>query len=125
MAKIVNALIINNDKVFTVKQKKGVYKGMHGLPGGHVEHGETNEEALIREVKEETNCDIQIIEFKIVIPDNNNDCYIFTAKINKQSNFIESDEVSEIKWLTISDFIENLKMHNVENLNMLLPLLKK
>jgi len=124
MAKIVSAIIIKEGNIFTVKQKRGVYKGMHGLPSGKVEQGETDEDALVREVKEETFCDVQIIEFKKVIRDNKNDCHVFTAKIIKQSEFIESDEIEEVKWLSIPDFIENLRAFKVENLEQLLPLLK-
>ena len=35
--------------------------GHWGFPKGHVEEGETEEETAIREVKEETNCDVEII----------------------------------------------------------------
>ena len=124
MSIIVNAIILNNNKVLTVKQRNGIYNDMFGLPGGHVEKNETNETALIREVKEETNCEIKIIAFKGIVANNKNECYIFSAQIDKQFKFIESDEVLEIKWLAIPDFIENLKKHDVENWRLLLPMLK-
>ncbi|MEA3450492.1 MAG: NUDIX domain-containing protein, partial [Bacteroidota bacterium] len=31
------------------------------LPGGHIEHNETPDEAIIREVKEETGLDVEIV----------------------------------------------------------------
>lgn len=38
----------------------------YAFPGGHVELGETNEETLIREFKEEIGADIQVLEIKWV-----------------------------------------------------------
>lgn len=44
-------------------EKKGKdYDGVWSMPGGTVEFGETAEETLVREVKEETNIDIEEIE---------------------------------------------------------------
>lgn len=120
MAIIVNAIIIRGDKIFVVKKKKGVYAGMFGFPGGHVEDDETKEAALVREIKEETNCEIGLIVFKGMVMNNDNECYIFSAKIERQLDFIESDEISEAKWLPISEFVENLKKYNVPNLELIL-----
>ena len=55
-------LIFNaEDKLFLMKSHK--WRDKWVVPGGHIELGETIEESLIREVKEETNLDIFDIEF--------------------------------------------------------------
>jgi len=57
----VGALIFNPEgKLFLMRSHK--WHDMHTVPGGHIELGETMEEALVREVKEETNLDIFDIE---------------------------------------------------------------
>lgn len=124
MAKIVNAIIIKDNKILVVKRSKEPYLGMYNLPGGHVEPGETNEEALIRELKEETNQDILITKFLEMIPNNNNECYIFYAKIINENSYKVSEESSEIRWLSIQDFIDHLEKFNPENWRRLLPYLK-
>ncbi len=53
----VRAIIIKNDKILLIHSNKGDYK----FPGGGVEENESHDEALIREVKEETgyvNCQV-------------------------------------------------------------------
>lgn len=50
-------VVFNDDKVLLVFHNLGHY----GIPKGHVEKGETEEETAVREVKEETNCDAKII----------------------------------------------------------------
>ena len=51
------ALIINsNDEILLVKSHKWIEKKWT-VPGGHIELGETAHDAIIREVKEETNLD--------------------------------------------------------------------
>ncbi|MFH0770735.1 MAG: NUDIX domain-containing protein [Candidatus Peregrinibacteria bacterium] len=58
----VGALIVNPEgKIFLMASPK--WKGKYVIPGGHVELGETLEDALRREVKEETNLDIFDIKF--------------------------------------------------------------
>lgn len=56
--KRVRAIIITNGKLLTIKRVKPDIT-YWVIPGGAVEAGETNERALIREVKEELGLDIE------------------------------------------------------------------
>ena len=58
----VGALIVNNEgKILLAKSPKWFDK--YTLPGGHIEVGETMEQALKREVKEEVGLDVEVVEF--------------------------------------------------------------
>lgn len=58
----VGALIFNPEgKIFLMKSHK--WRGKYVIPGGHIELGEKTEDALRREVKEETGLKINDIEF--------------------------------------------------------------
>jgi len=54
----VTGILIESEKVLLVKQK--VANRDWSLPGGRVENGETLEEAMIREMKEETGLDVKV-----------------------------------------------------------------
>jgi len=56
---ISRALILDNDKILLIHRFK-YGREYFVLPGGHIEEGESEEEALIREIKEETNLDARI-----------------------------------------------------------------
>jgi len=63
---IVAAFIFNQDgKLFLMKSHK--WKDVYSIPGGKVEYGEPLEKALIREVKEETNLDVEKVSFFILM----------------------------------------------------------
>ncbi len=63
MRRAVRAVISKGDTLLMVYSKK---KGDYKFPGGGIEKGENEEEALRREVKEETGYDISVIEDKII-----------------------------------------------------------
>ena len=54
----VYAIIIKNNKIALIKKASGGYKGKLDLPGGGIEHTETVEEALERELMEEAGVSI-------------------------------------------------------------------
>lgn len=51
----IDGLIVQNKKVLFIKRRKWPYENCWAIPGGHVDFDETIEEALKREVNEETN----------------------------------------------------------------------
>ena len=58
----VGALIVDeNGEILLIRSHK--WSNKYVVPGGHIEIGETIEETLKREVKEETNLDIEVGEF--------------------------------------------------------------
>lgn len=58
----VYGLILNEDKVLLTKKGRGAYTGKYDLPGGKIEFGETQIEALMREIDEETGLKCESIE---------------------------------------------------------------
>ena len=58
----VGAAIIDGSRLLLIKRGRDPGKGLWAVPGGKVEHGETLEETVVREVKEETGLDIEVGE---------------------------------------------------------------
>ncbi len=65
----VDALIIYEGKLVLIRRRNPPFKGSFALPGGFVEVGETVEAAVVREAKEETGLDIEIIRLAGVYSD--------------------------------------------------------
>ena len=57
----VDGVILYKGGVVLIKRRREPFKDSFALPGGFVEYGETVEEALKREMKEETGLDVRIL----------------------------------------------------------------
>ena len=58
--KVAAALIKKDRRVFAAQRKKGEWKGFWEFPGGKIEEGETAEDALKREIKEELGVEVDV-----------------------------------------------------------------
>jgi len=113
----VAAIIIKNNhkeaEVLLTKRNVEPFKGEWCLPGGHIDHNESAENAVIREIKEETGLNINPRFFKYfdeIIPNSNIHSVVLVFEgsgsgiINKQEH-----EVIDIRWFSISDAL-NLQL---------------
>lgn len=57
------AIIMKDNKIFVTQRGYGEFKDWWEFPGGKVEEGETPEECLKREIKEELKADINIDKY--------------------------------------------------------------
>ena len=100
-------IIIDSGKVLLIQQTKGHW----GFPKGHMETGETEVETAIREVKEETNLDIEINESKRYTIEYVTDkgtlkqvVYFIARKISGNEKYQE-EEIKSMKWMHYEDAI--------------------
>jgi 8-oxo-dGTP pyrophosphatase MutT (NUDIX family) len=54
----VYGIVRKDGQILLIKKARGPYTGLYDLPGGSQEPFETIEETLVREIKEETGCDV-------------------------------------------------------------------
>lgn len=107
MINVVAAILENDKKEILIAKRKNdkILGGFWEFPGGKVEKDETPEEGLIRELKEEMNIDIKVIEY---IGENIHDyergsinLIAFKAKILKGN--IKLVDHDEYKWIELSE----------------------
>jgi len=100
--KVVAAIIIEDGKVFATQRGYGDFKGGWEFPGGKVEPDETPQEALVREIREELETEIEVGELLDTIEYDypkfhlSMDCFICKIK----SGDLLLKEHKAAKWLT-------------------------
>ena len=100
--RVVAAIIIDNGKVFATQRGYGEFQGGWEFPGGKIEDGETPEEALVREIKEELDTEIEVVELLDTVEYDypkfhlSMDCFICKVK----SGDLVLKEHEAAKWLT-------------------------
>ena len=100
--RVVAGIIIEDGKVFATQRGYGEYKDGWEFPGGKIEQGETPEEAVVREIMEELDTEVEVKElFDTVEYDYpkfhlSMDCFI--CKIKKGDLVLKEHEAA--KWLT-------------------------
>ena len=52
----------NGIRKYVIIRETGIYQGYCGFPKGHMEAGETEQDTAIREVKEETGLDVELLD---------------------------------------------------------------
>lgn len=112
-------IIIENDKVLLVQESEGHW----GLPKGHVEGNETEIETAKREVKEETNLDVEITDSSkrfelnyIVEPDIDKTVCFFPAKVISGEIKRQESEINEIRWVPVDEAISVITFDNAKEM---------
>ncbi len=128
IVEVVAAIIKNENKILATKRGYGEFKDLWEFPGGKMENGEAQEEALKREIKEELDADIEIDSFLITIEYTYPSfhlimhCYIctlvntsFTLNEHLDAKWLDYKNLHTVKWIPA----------DIEILDKLLILMKK
>ena len=112
-----------NGRILSTQRGYGEWKGWWEYPGGKMEDGETPEEALKREIREELSIEISVDEFFCTVDYDypafhlTMHCYLCSMltgalRLNehKAARWLKRDELSGVKWLPADvEVVEMLK----------------
>ncbi|WP_234121281.1 (deoxy)nucleoside triphosphate pyrophosphohydrolase [Clostridium hydrogenum] len=109
---VVAAIIKHGNEIFTTCRGYGEFENMWEFPGGKIEPGETREEALIREIKEELELDISVSKYVTTVeydyPNFHLTMHCFLCEVcggkmhlnaHNATKWISLDEVDKLKWV--------------------------
>ena len=117
----VHIILINDNKILLQKRKGSkLWPGYYALPAGHIDEGETQYDALVREAKEELGIEINpndIINNYVVLRRNffeidgkilepYIDYYFEIKKYNGVPKIIEEDKCDELFWADVNNLPE-------------------
>lgn len=112
-------------KIFATAKGYGEFKGQWEFPGGKIEEGESAQEALVREIREELDTEIEVgamihtIEYDYPAFHLSMDCFLakvkagsLTLKEAQASRWLTRSELYEVQWLpadiSLIEMLENI-----------------
>ena len=129
---VVAAAIRDGDHVFATQRGYGDFKDWWEFPGGKIEPGETREQALVREIREELSVDILIDRFLRTVEWDypafhlTLHCYLCSLasgsiRLNEHeaARWLDAESIRSVKWLPADEsllpIITNELKHNKIN----------
>ena len=109
---VVGAMIISNNTILATQRGYGDYEGGWEFPGGKIEPGETPEEALAREIREELLVNIEVgdlfytVEYDYPKFHLSMRCYLcslpeghITLTEHEAAKWLTAEDIESVEWL--------------------------
>lgn len=110
--RVVAAIIIENGKVFATQRGYGEFKDGWEFPGGKIEPDETPEDAIVREIKEELDTEVEVqelldtVEYDYPTFHLSMDCFIckiisgdLVLKEHEAAKWLRRETLDSVEWL--------------------------
>ena len=124
---VVAAIIRKEDKIFATQRGYGEWKDWWEFPGGKIEAGETPEEALKREIREELSTEINVDEFLCTVEYDypafqlTMHCYLCSLLVetlhlneHEAARWLSRNELDTVTWLPADlEVIKELKQSTI------------
>ncbi len=129
--RVVAAIIIHENKIFATQRGYGEFKDGWEFPGGKIEPGETPQEALVREIKEELGIEIEVKDFLETVEYDypkfhlSMDCFFCTIrsgelvlKEHEAAKWLTAETLESVEWLPADKgLIEGIREYLVNQIN--------
>lgn len=114
----VAGVVVNREgKWLVVNKTYGGLKGVWSLPAGFVNVGETADEAVVREIKEETGIDVEVtgligLRTGVIRNEISDNMAIFCCKQQDehQPTIIQEEELFDAKWITLEEIVNEMNV---------------
>lgn len=103
------AIIEDNQKILITQRKREKHGGLlWEFPGGKLEENEAPQECIVREIKEELNIDVEIIDIFDVVYHRYSDFNVLMLfyRCRYIGGDIMAKEVENFKWVTVNEIEE-------------------
>ena len=126
--KVAAAIIIHDNQIFATQRGYGEFKDGWEFPGGKIEEGETPQEALAREIKEELDAEIEVKDFLETVEYDypefhlSMDCFFCTIKSgelvlkeHEAAKWLTAETLDSVDWLPADQaLVQSIKKHMEE-----------
>ena len=109
---VVAAVIIKDRRVFATRRGYGEWQGWWEFPGGKIEAGESPQSALVREIREELDAEIEVGELLETVewdyPDFHLTMHCFICRLvsdsmhlneHEAAAWLSSEDLDSVRWL--------------------------
>lgn len=104
---VVSAIVQNGDKYLLIKRMYPPSKGMYAFPGGRVEKGESLQQAVLRELMEETGLTGSnpklYAEYDLTREGGTLPLSVFKVSVNDTSDALAQDDAEDLGWYEIRE----------------------
>ena len=115
---VVAAIIRKGDRIFATQRGYGEFKDWWEFPGGKMEPGETPQEALVREIREELDAEISIDKLLYTVewdyPKFHLTMHCFMSSLlnetlhlneHEAARWLTKDEIHSVNWLPADEML--------------------
>ena len=115
---VVAAIVCKEDRIFATQRGYGEWKDWWEFPGGKMEVGETPEDALVREIREELSAEISVGELLTTVEYDypkfhlTMHCFLCTLvgdalhlNEHEAARWLTKDELDTVKWLPADEIV--------------------
>lgn len=112
VVKVVAAIIAEKGRIFATQRGYGEFKDGWEFPGGKIEEGETPQQALVREIREELDTEVEVgdllgtVEYDYPTFHLSMQCFLckiksgsLNLKEHEAARWLAEDELGSVDWL--------------------------
>ena len=113
MKVIVGGIIEKEGKYLLVQEAKKKCYEKWNFPAGHLDFNESLKQGAIREIKEETGCDVKLdgvcYVAKRILEDDLFVMIVFNAKLINENIQFDKEEILDVKWFDYDEIVNKME----------------